>query len=576
MSASTEKKNRSNARQAGTDKKMLAAQEEARKKAVSKRRWTWGTIGVVVLIAAILLLNSGLMYTATTALTAGGVKYTPAQVNYYYGSDYLNFANQYGSYASAFGLDTSMGISGLGSQDCPMLEDGTWRDYFRDAAKSDVQQIRALLNYAAENGITLTEEEIAEVDAQFEGMEETAKSYGYSSADGLYSMNYGSGVTTKIVRQAALDGALAQKVYNEKQNSLTWTDDELEAYYAGLNGDSDYFTYDYYDVSALTVENPVVAEDGTESVEMIATDASRAAAQATADAIAEAYRSGDVTAAGEAENSEAADMAETDVSGTSEDAQPESDAAEEPEEVAPEAESTAETDFQTLFAAAVDAGTGGAGTQPTQRSAYRGSYLPSAYADWLKDPSRQAGDVGVFASSEEDPDSYTVVLFVAREDNHYHTASVRHILVMAEADEDGTYSMEALTAARERAEEILAEYEAGDRTEESFAALAEQYSEDSGSNTNGGLYENIARGQMVEEFDVFCFEEHQPGDTGIVFGESSSYAGYHVMYYVGEGELYSNYLARTDLQSEAMENWNSELAEACTVEEGFGFRFVGK
>ena len=85
MSASTEKKNRIAAREAGTDKKTIAAQEEAKKKARSKRRWTWGTVGVLALIAAILLLNSGLMYTATTALTVDGKKYSPAQVNYYYG-----------------------------------------------------------------------------------------------------------------------------------------------------------------------------------------------------------------------------------------------------------------------------------------------------------------------------------------------------------------------------------------------------------------------------------------------------------------------------------------------------------
>ena len=57
MSASTEKKNRQAAREAGTDKKMLAAQEEAKKKAKSKRNWTIGTILVVILIAGILFLD---------------------------------------------------------------------------------------------------------------------------------------------------------------------------------------------------------------------------------------------------------------------------------------------------------------------------------------------------------------------------------------------------------------------------------------------------------------------------------------------------------------------------------------
>lgn len=582
MSASTEKKNRNAARQAGTDKKTIAAQEEAKKKAVSKRRWTWGTVGVAVLIAAILLLNSGLMFTATTALTANGVKYSPAEVNYYYGRNYQSFASQYGSYASYFGLDTSMGLSGLGDQECPMMENGTWRDYFRDAAKSEIQQLRALLDYASENGISLSEDEIADVDAQFEGMEETAKSYGYGSADKLYAMNYGSGVTAKIVRQAALDSALAQKAYDAYMDGLDWTEEELEEYYAGLNGDSDLFTYDYYDVSAETVENTVVAEDGTESVEMTATDASREEAKATADAIAEATRSGDLTALAAEDaadgNDAAEDAAEAEAADVSEEAADVSEeAADAPAgDEASAAADEAEDSAQARFAAAVDAATGGMGAQPVSRSDYSGSYLPEAYAEWLKDPARVEGDVAVFADSEEDPTTYTAVLFLSRNDNHYATQNVRHILVMAEADEDGTYTDEAKAAAKARAEEILAEYEAGERTEESFAALAELYSEDTGSNTNGGLYENVYRGQMVEEFENFCFAGHQPGDTGIVYGESSSYAGYHVMYYVGEGELRSSNIARTDLENEAVSSWLSELTESCTVTEGFGFRFVGK
>ena len=527
MSASTERKNRIAAREAGTDKKTLAAQEEAKKKAVSRRKWTWGTIGVIALIAAILLLNSGLMYTATTALKANGTKYSPAQVNYYYGNQYLNIVNTYGSYLSYFGLDTSMGLAGLDDQECSMTTDGgSWRDYFRDMAKMDVQQSRAMLDYAAENGITLTEDEIAEVDTQFEGIEEMAKSYGYGSADKLYSMNYGSGVTTKIVRQAALDSALVQKVYNEKQDSLSWTDEEIEARYQELSGDRDLFDYDLYYVSAETVETTVPGEEGEEdTVEMTADDQSRAEAKATADAIVMAYKDGD------------------DIE-----------------------------DLHERFHVAVESQTE---AHPSERTEVSGSSIADAYAEWMK-AERQEGDVEVFADAEEDPAGYTVVMFVGRNDNHYPTASVRHILIKAEAGEDGTYSDEAKEAARTRAEEILAEYEAGEKTEESFAALAEQYSEDDGSNQNGGLYENIYQGQMVAEFNDFCFGGHKPGDTGIVYGESGSYAGYHVIYYVGEGALYSDYIAETDLKNEAMESWTDGLTEACEVTEGFGFRFVGK
>jgi len=545
MSASTERKNRIAAREAGTDKKTIAAQEEAKKKAESKRKWTLGTIGVLLLIAVILLLNSGLMYTSTTALTANGVKYSPAQVNYYYGNEYLTMVNNYGQYLSYFGLDSKLGLAGLKDQECSMMENGgTWRDYFREQAKSDVQQTRAMLDYAAEKGITLTDEEIAEVDAQFEGMEETARSYGYGSADKLYAMNYGSGVTAKIVRQAALDTALIQKAYNEKLDSLTYTEEELEEYYQSLNGDRDLFDYELYFVTAETIETTVPGEEGEEdTVEMTADEQSRAEAKATADAIVAAYTDG--TDAAETEADEDAKAAE---------------------EAAPAA------DPKERFAAAVESQTG---AQPTERTKVSGSSLDEAYAEWLKGE-RVAGDVEVFADAEEDPTGYTVVMFLNREDNHYPTVSVRHILIKAEADEEGNYTDEAKEAAKARAEEILAEYEAGEKTEDSFAALAEEYSEDEGSNTKGGLYENIYQGQMVQEFNDFCFGGHKPGDTAIVYGESGSYAGYHVIYFVGEGENYSDYIAKNALQSEAMSAWTQELNDACTVTEGFGFRFVGK
>ena len=99
MSASTEKKNRQAAREAGTDKKMLAAQEEASKKAQSKRRWTLGTIGVVLLIALIIFLDSGVLY-KTTAYTIGDRSYSASELSYHYATQYYSTANQYGSYAS--------------------------------------------------------------------------------------------------------------------------------------------------------------------------------------------------------------------------------------------------------------------------------------------------------------------------------------------------------------------------------------------------------------------------------------------------------------------------------------------
>ena len=511
MSASTERKLRQAARAAGTDKKMLAAQEAAKQKKKSKIRWTIGTIAVVLLIAAILFLDSGFLYTHTTALTVGDESYSPAEVSYYYANEYHTMVNQYGSYISLFGLDTSSGLSGLKKQNCPMLENGTWRDYFLQSAQDNMRQIKALTDYAKANGISLTDEEIAAVDEEIAQLSDYAKTAGYSSANNLLAANYGNGVTTEVVRQASLDTALASKAYGEVYNGLSYTDEELEAEYQSFNGEQDLFDFLVYSVAA-----PV--EEGEEAPSEVA----KVEAHADADAVYMAYADG------------------TDIE-----------------------------DLQERFTVAVDSQFEGA--TPTVRSGVSGSSLSALYKEWLLDAARQPGDAAVF-DDESDSD---VVVFLSREDNHYPTANVRHILVKAEASEDGTYSDEAKAAAKARAEEILAEYEAGTKTEDSFATLANLYSEDGGSNTKGGLYENVAKGQMVEEFDAFLFEGHKPGDTGIVYGESSSYAGYHVMYYVGEGKLYSNTIAESTLRSEQMEQWMEELLAPYEAAFGSALRRVG-
>ena len=443
MSASTERKNRQAAREAGTDKKTIALEKEAKEKARSKRRWTIGTVAVVVLIALVLLLNSPLVY-RSTAYSVGDRKYSTAEVSYYYANQYFTFANQYGSYASMFGLDTSNGVKGLDKQDCPFTE-GSWKDYFLDAAKGQMLQSKALLDYAASNGITLDESETAAVDAAFAGIDEAAKSYGYGSADKMMAANYGSGVTVKLVRGAYLDNALAAKALEAATAAFTYTDAQLEEAYAGYNGERDSFTFSYVQIEAHDHDN----------AEAEATEEQHAEAEASAEAVKAAYEAGK------------------------------------------------EADFAARLSAAAEANGLTADEQTLSGS---GLYFAK---EWLMDGTRKAGDVTV----EESGDHVYVVVFLSRDDNHYKTASVRHILVKAEAGEDGTYSDEAKAKAKARAEEILAEYQAGDKTEESFAALAEKYSEDTGSNTNGGLYENIAKGQMVQEFNDFCFAPHSKGDT---------------------------------------------------------------
>ncbi len=516
MSASTEKKLRREAREAGIDKKAEAAKAEAAKRAKENRRSSLVAAGVIVLVVVALILGTGLPY-KMNAYTVADEKFSAAEVNYHYGSQYMNFVNNYGSYASIFGLDTSNGPVGLEDQECYMMDGGSWKDYFLDAAKTAMIQTVALTDYAEANDISLSEQDVADVDAAFVDIDVQAQSLGYSTADQFFSANYGAGVDEDMVRRGFYSSALCGKVIDTVSDGFTYTDAELEEQYKSYEGAQDIFEYLYYFVSAETVETE--GEDGQTSAEV--TDETMKAAKEKAEAIIKAF-----------ESAEGEDL---------------------------------EAKFNDAILS-VDIN----GYATAQRSA--GASIIAA-TDWLMDDARVEGDLTCEENSTGT--GYYVVLFINRDDNHYNMVDVRHILVQAYADENGVYTDEAKAAAKADAEAILKEFEAGDKTEESFAALAELYSEDGGSNTNGGLYTNVAKGQMVEEFDAFCFESHKKGDTAIVYGESSAYAGYHVMYFVGEGQQYSDYIAESELLGNDVSAWMDELCAAYEGSEGFGMRLVG-
>ena len=117
--------------------------------------------------------------------------------------------------------------------------------------------------------------------------------------------------------------------------------------------------------------------------------------------------------------------------------------------------------------------------------------------------------------------------------------NVRHILIMPDPDIDSdddaeldTSSDEAWELAKQQAEEIYEEWKK-DPTEDNFSQLAMDKSHDTGSSSNGGLYENVFPGEMVMEFNDWCFDQaRKPGDTDIV---KTSY-GYHIMYFSSTGD----------------------------------------
>ena len=234
----------------------------------------------------------------------------------------------------------------------------------------------------------------------------------------------------------------------------------------------------------------------------------------------------------------------------------------------------AEADAQALIAATTEEEFNAAaavlsGTESVEtKTVAIGQNLSNPYADWLKDASRVEGDI--FTTSTET--AVYVVRFISREDCNYNTVDVRHILIKAETAADGTGSTaEALGTAKAELDAIYEEWLANP-TEENFIALANEHSDDTAAD---GLYEKVFKYEMVEEFNNFCFAEgRQPGDTAIVYGTNGSYEGYHLIYFVGENDLYSNIMADGMLRSTDYSAFLEEVTANCTSELKWASRFA--
>lgn len=192
--------------------------------------------------------------------------------------------------------------------------------------------------------------------------------------------------------------------------------------------------------------------------------------------------------------------------------------------------------------------------------------------DWIMSSDRKAGD-----SYQSSTTVVSIVSPAALQERN--TVNVRHILIAPETNDENTAVTDATAqqwdAAYEKAQGILNEWKSGEATEDSFAALVSANSTDTGSSSNGGLYENVVTGQMVNPFSAWCFDSSRSvGDTGIV----KTQYGYHIMYFAGTGdEKIWEVNAKQALADEDGASQGKKLEEAYNIKVNwFGSRYFVK
>ncbi len=523
MSASREKKQRQGS---GPSEKALQAQQQAARK---RKTITYTVIGVVaaVLVAALLIWNSGFFQARATAATVGGTNLTAAELSYYYYNARYNYF--YGSYMAMLnGHDASTPDD---EQIYNQEENKTLRDYFLETALSTAQRTQALADEALKNGHTDAEIK-DDLSAYISNTKSSAAASGYGYAAYLRA-SLGSYMSAGVYEKLLRLDLLASLASDDKQTQLNegYTEDDLKAYYdKDDNADTlDTFEYSYLYFTPETVEtkdkdgNDIDEEKVNAEKELALTKA-----KAQADEALEALKDGGKLA-DLAKKYDLADNAYAD------------------------------------HATAVGSGS-----------------LNSVFQEKLL--TLKEGESALVENGES---GYYVITFHSRHLEDAPTKDVRHILARAETttDTDGKLvapTDEAWAAAKEKIDAIAAEYEAGDKTEDSFAKLANEKSDD-GDGTTGGLYSKIdPSDRYVPEFLDWIFEDgRKPGDTGIVQhsaeeGATSGYNGYHFMYLVGDNEPLWMRTVRSTLTSQDYNTWLEGLVGNYETSLADGANSIGK
>lgn len=540
MSASREKKDRQGVVAQGLTQKQLKEGKEAQ--AAKRRSISYWIVGILLaaLVAALLIWNSGFFQGRATAATVGTETLTVSEMQYYYGVARSNqlYQEQYMEQMyTQFGMAYTPTFDST-KADTEQIKDEetgqTWAEYFRESALKSAEEVTALNAAAKNEGYALSAEGKSKMADSIKDTKEQIKVGGWASFTAYLNRVYGKYVNESIYKACLEKTTLASEYQTSHSDSLTYTTSQMETY--EQENPAKLLSYDYrYCYISGTPESKTDADgnaiEATEEEKSAATQAAKDKADALVKGVTEAN-----------------------------------------------ADQKSET-FTNLVTAAVGEDSTYANSENNTKTNTLGDTLAqdsstSSYFEWLSDSARQPGDISAISSDS----GYYVVLFQKAELNNAPTVDVRHILVKAEApkddesteDVDESTSMptqEALDAAKAKAQTILDDFNAlpnDKRTAESFGDVANEKSEDGGSNTNGGLYPYVEQGDMVPNFDAWIFDStRKSGDTGLVenISEGSTYYGYHVMYYVGQNGPKWHELAETALREGDMTKWLETIQE---------------
>ena len=510
------------------------AQEAKKLKVYTTTFWIVMALCLCIVVTTVLSNPvKNVLYKNNVAVTVGDHEVSSVELNYFFIDTVNDYINQFGEYASYL-LDTT---TPLNKQVIDKESGETLADSLLKAAESTLKRTYALYDLAMEKGFKLDEEDEKAIDTLVTNMEFYAMYYGYGDVKSYLQGIYGNGSEVESYKEYQRINLIADRYYAEYAETLDYNDEQIREYEAGKDGEGENAKDRFHNFSSVTYSYYYVAcnkwapekDDKGNKIEYTADQLKEAREKAKAAA--------EALAAGKFEDLAAFDKAIGEMEINKDEK-----------------------------------------TKPTA-SRFEDQLVPQVshkdVREWLISKDLKEGDLTVIENSTGEGDKkevkgYYVVRFGSLDENRFNLKDVRHILIKFEGGKynsttgQTTFTDAEKKAALEKAEKIYNEWVKSGASEEDFKDLVEEHSGDTASVEDGGLYENVYPGQMVEKFEDFCYDENRKaGDHGIV---ESTY-GYHIMFFVGDSDVtYRDFMIKAELRADELEEWLDDLVEKLDYE----------
>lgn len=201
-------------RQEKEERELLAAKQLKSR----KRRKVLTVVAAVVLVAALVLTvaasvlsNKGFFRRHSVVMSTPHYKVTEQMMSYFIYNTYETYVQQY---SNQLGIDANTSLKKQNFR-----TDASWFDYFALEARTNLRQVLLFAEKAKEQGVTLTEEELATIDKNVDSADISA----YAEKFAL----------TKADLRAVLQlSSIASKMYAQIIGDYTISDADIDAYFA--------------------------------------------------------------------------------------------------------------------------------------------------------------------------------------------------------------------------------------------------------------------------------------------------------------------------------------------------------